>query len=517
MWREVSQRVRAIAAEQPARTLRRTPVSDCDPYQLGVHRAYLPGEDPALPVYVHRDVIEDELVQTLGEAGNRNGFILLLGESGAGKTRLAYEAIRRSLDDFGLLQPLTTDDLGAVPPPRTIVWLDDIDQYLRSGLTRVMLQALLHGPQPVIVLGTIWPSQYHSYMTLPRPGTPDTWQRERQALTLAEVIEVPGELSGTELSRAQAAAWQDTALAAALMSSADGVRPFQTLTARPHLVRRWSAAADTYAKALITAAVEVRRNGIRRPLTVDQLRDITAAHLTAAQRAKAPPDWFDRALAYATTPVQGGIATLTPVGANAEGDRPEGYRVSESLLEYPERRDSSIPSAVMDTADFPPGRPGFEDFFRASFRELVKTAMYAGAAWEEAEDAASATLTEMLGRWEEIRNPRSYARRAVVHNFIKDRTRKPDRIARRMIERTEVRAGEAAGGSQLTAWEDDEWVMELLRYLPSAQREVMALVVDGFSHAEIAMTLGKTSEAVRQNLLAARQRLSRALHDRTSD
>ena len=39
---------------------------------------------------------------------------------------------------------------------------------------------------------------------------------------------------------------------------------------------------------------------------------------------------------------------------------------------------------------------GFEEFFRTSFRELVRAAMTAGAKLEEAEDAAAKALAEML-------------------------------------------------------------------------------------------------------------------------
>jgi transcriptional regulator with XRE-family HTH domain len=336
-WRFAAERARA-AAEQPAHALRRTPVSDCDPYQLGVHRGYLTGDDPALPTYVHRGAVEEKLRQALGETQNRNGFVLLIGQSGAGKTRLAFEAARTTLRDFGLLHPISTDELGSVPPPRTIVWLDDIDQYLRSGLSRATLQALLRGPRPVIVLGTIWPSQYHSYMTLPRPGTQDAHQREREALALATVIDVDAGLSQTELAHARAAARHDPVLAAALNSTDHGI--FQTLTAGPHLVRRWNHAADAYAKALITAAVDARRAGAREPLTIGSLRDAAAAYLTASQRAQAPHDWFGKALAYATAPVQGGIAALTPMSSTAQTGQVDGYHVADFLAWHQDRPDS---------------------------------------------------------------------------------------------------------------------------------------------------------------------------------
>jgi RNA polymerase sigma factor (sigma-70 family) len=151
----------------------------------------------------------------------------------------------------------------------------------------------------------------------------------------------------------------------------------------------------------------------------------------------------------------------------------------------------------------PPAAPdGYEEFFRSSFRELVRAAMYAGATLQEAEDAADKTLTEMLRRWGTNKQPLAYARKATVHIFIKDKTRGTSRVARRLIER----------GYQLTAWEDEEWVAYVLSSLPSAQHEVMELTAQGLDRDEIAKTLGKTRETIRRILCDARARLSRELN-----
>lgn len=155
---------------------------------------------------------------------------------------------------------------------------------------------------------------------------------------------------------------------------------------------------------------------------------------------------------------------------------------------------------------------GFEDFYRGSFRDLVRTAMYAGATPQEAEDAAAKTLAEMLGRWDTIEWSLAYARTATLHNFIKDKTRGPGRVARRLIEQGHVPRREGAEDRQLTAWEDDEWVASVLSSLPPAQREVMELIAKGLGRDEIAQALGKTREAIRQNLCVARARLIRELN-----
>ena len=162
---------------------------------------------------------------------------------------------------------------------------------------------------------------------------------------------------------------------------------------------------------------------------------------------------------------------------------------------------------------WPPAAPdGFEEFFRESFRELVRTAMYAGATRQEGEDAAAKTLMEMLRRWDTCKRSLAYARKAVVHNFIKDKTRGTRRVAQRLIEQGHISHQEGAEDSQLTACEDEEWIVHMLSGLPPAQREVMELIAKGLDRDDIAETLGKTKEAIRRNLCDARVRLSRELN-----
>jgi RNA polymerase sigma factor (sigma-70 family) len=156
---------------------------------------------------------------------------------------------------------------------------------------------------------------------------------------------------------------------------------------------------------------------------------------------------------------------------------------------------------------------GFPEFFRASFRELVRAAITAGATLEEAEDAASKTLEEMLPGWTVRQYSLAYARKAVVHNFIKDKTRGTGRIARRLIDwGYVVQQEEGAEDTRLTRLEDDEWVADVLTCLPPAQREVMECIARGLDRNEIAETLGKSKAAIRRLLCDARTRLASELN-----
>ena len=150
--------------------------------------------------------------------------------------------------------------------------------------------------------------------------------------------------------------------------------------------------------------------------------------------------------------------------------------------------------------------PAFEEFFRASYQSLLRDVIFAGGDPHEAEDALAAAMTEVFQRWDSIKNPRAYARRAAISNLIKSKQRGLPRIRERLIQDGNVQL-EHHPDPALAAWEQQEWVTLLLKALPPAQREVLACMIDSFTRQEIAQLLGKTEAAVRQNLCAARKRL----------
>jgi RNA polymerase sigma factor (sigma-70 family) len=138
--------------------------------------------------------------------------------------------------------------------------------------------------------------------------------------------------------------------------------------------------------------------------------------------------------------------------------------------------------------------------------------MTAGATLEEAEDAASRTYLAMLKRWPVNGAPLAYARKAVVHNFIQDKTRGTGRVAQRLIERGHASPREdGAEDTRFDALEGNEWIADVLSKLSPYQREVMARIADGLTYQEIAEDLGKSRDVVRRRLCDARARLIQIL------
>jgi transcriptional regulator with XRE-family HTH domain len=310
----------------------RIPVRSCNPVALGVH----PGsaEGTAQPAYIERD-IDSGVRATIRSAGERSRFILLIGAEGTGKTRLAYEALRAEAPGFGLMCPSSEEELKVSLLPHTVVWLDNIDRYLGwAALTPLLVQAMLRGPGPLIIVGTISTQHYSACVSLADPAADDDRQRQREVLNLAAVFAVPARLSAAELARA-AEAGSDPRIATILQVT--GPELFQSLAAGPNLARRW-ATADPYTRAVISAAADARRVGIQGPMPRHLLRDAAACYLRVRDLERAAPSWFDDALAYATTPVPGGQAPLIPDSLGARELGTTGYRIARYLLWLRESR-----------------------------------------------------------------------------------------------------------------------------------------------------------------------------------
>jgi hypothetical protein len=119
----------------------------------------------------------------------------------------------------------------------------------------------------------------------------------------------------------------------------------QVLAGGPELVRRWESSSDPYAQALITAAVDACRVGARAPLTRGLLANATPLYLTPAALARAPRDWLETALAYATTPLHGAASALAPTSG---AGRDASYIVADYLQQHARRtrRTTQLPEPI---------------------------------------------------------------------------------------------------------------------------------------------------------------------------
>jgi hypothetical protein len=179
--------------------LRQSPMpaaSEADPYMLGVFRPKAPPEDGIGP-YVPRSV-DDPLEQALAK---ENGFVLLIGERRAGKSRSAYEAVLRRLPAQKLLVPYGGDALpsiiadAALRSEGAVWWLDDLGRFL-PHLDGPSLDELLHGDHVVVasVRAETWEA------LLKADG--DAGEQARNLLASAFTIHMDAEHTPGELAEA---------------------------------------------------------------------------------------------------------------------------------------------------------------------------------------------------------------------------------------------------------------------------------------------------------------------------
>ena len=353
-WLAAWERVRTADLARPAGAVR---VGDARPRLLGVHAAIsVPGvPDDVPPQYVPRDVDAAEfgVRDRVTAAARAGGFVLLVGGSSVGKTRCAVEAVKTLLPEWWLVHPAGPAEVTALaqaPSPWTVVWLDELQRYLdgEDGLTGGVVRALLNGPHPIVIVGTLWPDRYSAYTAVPAPEAADLHAREREVLDLAAVVRIAPEFSPAEQDRARAAAARDRRLAVAQGAAGYGLT--QTLAAAPQLVARWADAqtASPYAWAVLTAALDVARLGADAPLSTDLLRAAAAGYCTDVQQAEAPENWYEQALAYATVKLHGAAAALSSVGAGM--GQVAGYTVADYLIQHVgrERRYAHVPNSTWD-------------------------------------------------------------------------------------------------------------------------------------------------------------------------
>jgi hypothetical protein len=300
--------------------------------------------DSDLPMFVERE-ISPALREWMGTAAGSGGFLLLVGASSVGKTRLLYEAAREVLGSFAVLAPdLGDGDLvnkladATFPLPPLIIWLDELQRfltgpYLTPGSTAILpgaVSRLLSSPSPIVILATLWP-EYGEHLrdtvAEERTGRPiPRYQASVDILDERRVHEVAlSTFTITERRAAARLAADDSRFAEALADRDYNVT--EVLAGARELVRRYErATADQ--KAVLHAAVDARRLGIQAPLAGELLCDAARGYLTGAR----PDDeWFGPVLEELTSASRA-TAPLIPIH-DAAHRVVVGYTVADYLLQ----------------------------------------------------------------------------------------------------------------------------------------------------------------------------------------
>jgi RNA polymerase sigma-70 factor (ECF subfamily) len=147
----------------------------------------------------------------------------------------------------------------------------------------------------------------------------------------------------------------------------------------------------------------------------------------------------------------------------------------------------------------PGGEQDFARFYREHLGRLVAYLLYQGAPAHLATELAQEAMVTAYERWDTISSPRSYVWTVAYRIFIR-RALDPELPAAEVPEQVVLPHPEEA-----EQWLQKQLVIDVLRALPPRQRQVLALTLDGWAPAEIAVLLGINAAAVRSNLMKARR------------
>ncbi|MFB7273552.1 hypothetical protein [Streptomyces sp. NPDC056244] len=337
--REVHQLTVNASAESATPRYLRNPAhwplaGEWDALSAGAHRAR-PGVDGSrLPPYVSRDIDV-----ALRERIAQGGLILVVGDSTAGKTRAAFEALRDVFPGHRVLVPPVGSSLRQVPDAversqsSSVVWLDDLEKYLvPEGLEPEVLTDLAQLGTPIVA--TMRLKAYETFTSEHDSGIGS------QALRVAEVLDLHRLWSDTEL--AHAANCDDSRILDALAHHGlFGVAEY--LAAGPALLQEWrrarSAPGHARGAALVAAAVDLTRTGLRGPWSRALLTELHEHHLADAGGPVLRPESLDAAFAWASRIRYGVTSLLLPAQDDAGGEwwAPFDYLVDQTDSEIPDQ------------------------------------------------------------------------------------------------------------------------------------------------------------------------------------
>ncbi|WP_103956636.1 tetratricopeptide repeat protein [Nonomuraea solani] len=320
-----------------------------DPVVLGVHPAAVEheGRHTRTPAFIVRAVMPRLL-----DALRRGRFVLLVGESTAGKSRAAYEAIRQLLPDHRLIEPVSRQagqiavDT-AIDTPKCVVWLDDLERFLgEGGLTGQGISGILAvGGGGRYVVATMRAEEYAKFSGRTGPGAinpgREALRQGWDVLRLATRVEISRTWSKADLVAAER--YRDDRRIEQALRHADRFGVAEYLAAGPYLLADWRDAwapgSHPRGAALVRAATDARRVGIHRPLPLSVLVELHEPYLRDRGGPLLRPESLEDALRWAVTPLHATSSLLLP-------EVEDGYLAFDYLIDAVEK--TPVPRKAFD-------------------------------------------------------------------------------------------------------------------------------------------------------------------------
>jgi len=353
-----------------------------------------------LPPYVPRHV-DGKLEQAV----TSGGFILVVGASKSGKSRSAFEVLRRTRPDARLIVPAE----GRPTPGRlanlkdvvdwdgSVLWLDDLDRYLGpNGLDLKVLDKFFRCDPPVTIVATL--SSKRRQRLLKAEG--EVGRGARIVLSRGRLVMVPRLLTGSEQTAARSLYPHED-----FDFAARGIG--EQLVAAPLLEQKYDDGFDSDPEGwcVVQAAIDCRRVGHEAAVPEQLLRELFGLYLFAYRLdLEATEDAWQAGLGWAKSPVAGNVALLLP----GRIDNSLGYRAFGHIFEYVDRQVErpAIPRFMWDFAIDNATRQGLVDVgieaLTRQERAIAKQAFRRAETTEEDEhaDEAQAWAAVLLGETE---------------------------------------------------------------------------------------------------------------------
>jgi eukaryotic-like serine/threonine-protein kinase len=326
------------------------PLAERQPAQHQPTQHQPDGRGDRVPVYVHRDV-DPPLRQAL--AGR--GFVLLVGDATAGKTRTAFEAMKAMLPEHVFISPSVLEDVAsavsaAAAARRCVLWLDNLPLFLGpDGLTRKSIAELMDGTDHHrVILATMRATDESRLIVAGAESGEQVMRISQGVIDQADHrFFVERLLSPSELARARERAGEDSRLAGAISHPrSSGIGEY--LASGPQLYTEWQGARSRghhpRAAALIAAAVDCRRAGYAGPLPRLLLVELHSVYLERYGGSQVYPEKLAQAWGWAVRPRDSGSAPLRYIdGAHCD--------VFDYFIDELQRRDGRlVPESIVQVA-----------------------------------------------------------------------------------------------------------------------------------------------------------------------
>ncbi|MFJ2736782.1 hypothetical protein [Streptomyces sp. NPDC087317] len=316
-----------------------------DPHALEVHRPIqLEGAPEGLPHYLPRahDTVLHEALRT-----PEPSLLVLVGGSSTGKTRAAYEAVRK-MTGWSLYHPIFPNRATALVEalntgrlaPKTVIWLNELQEYLmRDGgeaAAASLRRALSDSSEPLKFVATIWPRYWQAITELDSPYPSGRELLNNQAVRFDINSTFPAELLSS-------AAANDNRIQVALKAAPKGIT--QYLAAGPALLDFFRDSKDENpgAWAILCTAMDANIGEGTDFLTAEFLSEAAPGYMTDEEWGACDEDWFERALNHATTELRGAARPLSKVRPRTESSGRVHFRLADYLVQHAQQTRAEAP------------------------------------------------------------------------------------------------------------------------------------------------------------------------------